>query len=726
MRLSRKILLPTLLWFALLVVILVAGLGVGIAQQNRARERDELARIEDAYHAEVQWLTNSALGIALSVTNNPDIQAALIRQDKEQLLALVRPSYEQTLAALPISGLTFFTPDGDFLLSALQQTPGETRVQETPSGIAREALSTHREASGLLLTANGLGLHVAVPVSQGDTFAGVAEITLQLGTRVLQDIKKNFGSDLQILLTQEAVANTGTRFAVVKGPFPALVGYISTLSTPVFGNEKTYQAVLEGTPQTSYVQSLQTRHIIRSTPLKDANGNTIGVIDFVADRSQASRFQNQRIAFSLGGIILAMLVGSVGMTYFTNRALAPLRELSLAAEDIIRGDTTRRVEVIADDELGLLARALNAFSQHIQSLNLTLEQRVTERTQELERRTLYLQSAAEIARASTTLTDLDALLNRSAALINERFQLYHTAIFLRDSAGEQAILRAAAGHNQEAVLSQNISLRIGTEGAIGHVIATGEAHIVTDTATDPYYIPDPLLPDTRSEIIVPLRVSNRILGALDIESATAADALVDEMQILQILADQIAIAIENALLLEENRASLSASRRLYGELSRADWSRLLSNRLLGYESSPTGAHPLPDAPASETPATDSAIEIPLEAYGKVIGSIYAEKRSQESWSPEERLLLQEVTQQISLALESARLLNQLQERSRRETIINQIADAMGQTLDVDLLLQNILREMGENMGFEMLEIRLGTPDNSAGGPPETASLSAEG
>ncbi len=715
MRLNHKILFPTLLWFLALAILLIAGIGASIALQNRAHERQRLAQLGDAFHAETGWMADSAMGLAASIAGNPEIQDALIRKDKDALFVLVKPSYTQAAALLPLGSMTFFTPEGDFFLSALQQSSGESRLEEqTASPVAQLALSNRRPAAGMALTSRGLGVFAAVPILQGSTFAGVAEVSLRFDTLALQNFKENFSSDLQIFINREAITEITEGYTTdLEAPIPALIGYATTLARPIFGTESAYQSALKGNPWSSDVQNLQERHTVYSFPLQDINGDIIGVADIVINRAAESRAQNQQMALALGAIIAAVVLGGLGVRYFTSRALSPLQELSSAAETVLSGNTNLSIDTHPDDELGLIGRALAALSRHIHTLQETMEKRIAERTQELDKRTRYLQSAAEVARASATLTDLDALLNRAAALINEHFQLYHTAIFLRDTTGEHAILRASSGHNAEAILSQNISLKVGSEGAVGRVVSTGKVYIVSDTTSDPYYLANPLLPDVRSEIIVPLRAANRIVGALSVSSSVADSPVVNEVHIIQILADQIAIAIENARLLEENRTALAASRRLYGEISRAEWSRLLSARLLGYESTPKGVRPISEG-TSETDETSEAgdvLDISLEVHGKVIGVIHAEKPPQENWQPDEQLILEQVAQQISLALESARLFHDLQERARRETIITQIADAMGQTLDVDLMLQNILRELGENLGFEALEIRLGNPEN---------------
>ncbi len=345
------------------------------------------------------------------------------------------------------------------------------------------------------------------------------------------------------------------------------------------------------------------------------------------------------------------------------------------------------------------------MSAHIRQMMDTLEHRVTERTKELEKRTTYLQATAEVARTAASQSDLDILLKRMALLIHERFHTYHTGIFLLDTTGEYAVLQATAGQSSRE--TSGTTLRVGAEGIVGHVIQTGKPRIARDIADDLFYKPNPFLPQTRAEIVLPLKVGNRILGALDMQSADPEAFGSDELQILQILADQIAIAIENLRLIAENQAALEASRRLYGEVSRADWKRLLEARLLGYESDASGLHRLDTNQLP--PPTAEGLDIPIRVQEQVIGSIHAEKAPGESWLPGEQEILSSISTQIAYALESARLFNDLQERAHREQIITQIVSNMRETLDVDLILQNTLQEIGENIPFSALEIRLGTP-----------------
>ncbi|GAB4527087.1 MAG: hypothetical protein Fur0018_12570 [Anaerolineales bacterium] len=710
MHLSRKILIPTLLWFTILLAALMVGLGLGITAETRAQESQTLDRLQQAFDIEVETLSQTAIGLANSVASSPDIVQAFAARNRETLLAQTAPIYQRQRLNFPIAEFQFYLPDSSAFLAVHRANGGLEERSVTSTSVVGVAIATQRNASGLEIEEDGLAVRSAVPIYNQDQFIGVLEIALDLNKETLQDMRDELGSDLQILLLNDTLvaarAQGASRFP---GPIPALSGYATTLSQPLATPlEATfYTKVLAGTPQTSYIQTLETRQLLRGVPLRDSTNAIIGMLEIIMDRSDAIQTQNQRVVITLGALILAIGLGGLGVTYFTTRTIAPIEILRAAAENIAEGEVEQHITLETNDELGELAQAFNTMSAHISQLMQTLEYRVSERTRDLEKRTAYLQATAEVARTAANQTEIGALLKRVALLIHERFQTYHTSIFLLDSAGEYAILQATAGQSSEETMAARVSLRVGSEGIVGHVAATGQPRIARDIADDPFYQPNPLLPETRTEMVLPLKVSSRILGVLDMQSSDPNAFSSDELQILQILADQIAIAIENLRLLAENQAALEASRRLHGETSRADWRRLLEARVLGYESDASGQYRLETTQI--TPPTDDGLEIPIRVQDKVIGVIHAEKISAETWLPDEQEILKLLSQQIAYALESARLFNDLQERARREQIITQIVGDMRETLEVDLMLQNLLRDMGENMGFSALQIRLGTP-----------------
>jgi PAS domain S-box-containing protein len=185
-----------------------------------------------------------------------------------------------------------------------------------------------------------------------------------------------------------------------------------------------------------------------------------------------------------------------------------------------------------------------------------LEQRVAQRTRDLERRTAQLQVAAEVARDAATAHNLDELLISAVDLIRERFGFYHAGIFLIDRLGEYAVLRAAAGEAGRQMLEVGHKLKVVEEGIVGHVTGSGQPRIVPTVDADVAHIDNPFLPETRSELTLPLKAGDRVIGALDVQSIHEAAFDEDDLATLQIMADQLAVAIERTRLFEKNQAAL--------------------------------------------------------------------------------------------------------------------------------------------------------------------------
>ena len=166
---------------------------------------------------------------------------------------------------------------------------------------------------------------------------------------------------------------------------------------------------------------------------------------------------------------------------------------------------------------------------------------------------MQLQMAAEVARDATTAHDLDDLLNRAVNLVRDRFGFYHAGIFLVDERGEYAVLRAATGEAGRAMLEHGHKLRVGEVGIVGYVTGTGQPRIALDVGADAVHFKNPFLPETRSELALPFKVEERVIGALDVQSRRAAAFDEDDVRMLQVMADQLAVAIEKAHLLHETQ-----------------------------------------------------------------------------------------------------------------------------------------------------------------------------
>jgi PAS domain S-box-containing protein len=235
--------------------------------------------------------------------------------------------------------------------------------------------------------------------------------------------------------------------------------------------------------------------------------------------------------------------------------------LSLAAE-IPNAFSPVHVEV-AHELAGQLAIALQQARLHeqVQRHAEELEAEVFARTAELARRTIQLQVAAEVARDVTSAGNLDDLLSHSANLIQERFGFDHAGIFLVSEQNEYAVLKAATGEAGRQMLARDHRLKVGEEGIVGYVTGSGEPRIALDVGKDAVHFDNPLLPSTRSEMALPLQVGERIIGALDVQSNREAAFDEEDLEILQLMADQLAAAIEKTRLFERAQAVLEEQLR---------------------------------------------------------------------------------------------------------------------------------------------------------------------
>lgn len=197
---------------------------------------------------------------------------------------------------------------------------------------------------------------------------------------------------------------------------------------------------------------------------------------------------------------------------------------------------------------------------------LAVHQDITERKRNeetLKRRSDYLAVTAEIARLVTSTLDLKSIFTRTVNLVRERFGFYHAAIFILDETGSKAVLREATGAAGEKMKAIQHTIAIGSKSVVGTAAKTGEPLVVNDTSANPIHNPNPLLPDTRAELAIPLQIGSRLIGILDIQSTQTNAFTRDDLSVLQSLADQVAIAINNAGYFER-------SQKLIKELQEVD------------------------------------------------------------------------------------------------------------------------------------------------------------
>lgn len=449
------------------------------------------------------------------------------------------------------------------------------------------------------------------------------------------------------------------------------------------------------------------------------------------------QFQREAwFALAIGIVLLSTF------TWFTIRqSFQPVQNLTAVAKAITRGNLDRTALVEGYDEIGSLAMAINGMTEQLRTSIATLEQRVEDRTAEAERRVIQLRAAAQVAREAAAIRDLRLLLNQTTALISDRFGFYHAGIFLVDEAGEYAILQAANSPGGQRMLARGHKLQVGKVGIVGYVASTGKSRIALNVGEDAVFFNNPDLPLTRSEMALPLKARGQVIGILDVQSTKPAVFTEEDLQVLQILADQIALAIENARLLEDRERALKELEAQYGETTRRAWSDLLAGKPLAYVYNRLGVEPAPSSgdaasaqhrsqlqpvseptPLSSTPALQSSqrqIALPLVIHNQVLGSIVLRREeNQEPWTASDYSLVEEAVNGISQALENARLFAEIQRRAQMERSIGEVAARAQASLDLETLMKTAVREVALATSAARVQIQVWDTRGSAS-PPRT-------
>ncbi|MBN2043668.1 MAG: GAF domain-containing protein [Anaerolineales bacterium] len=449
----------------------------------------------------------------------------------------------------------------------------------------------------------------------------------------------------------------------------------------------------------------------------------------IVEQTTAEAFNFLRLSVVLNVVIsvLTLMISITAAVINSRSFTTPIESLSEAARKILRGEEASIPEFDRGDEIGELSSTLNQMTDTLLATTTNLEQTVAERTAVLERRASYLETTSLISRATTGIYDLNALLNNVTQLISENFGYYHVGIFLNDEEEKYTILRSTNSEGGWKMLARNHKLEIGTQGIVGYVSSTGKPRVQQQVSgEDSVYFDNPDLPETRSEMALPLKVGDQIFGALDVQSKEEQAFSEEDVSVLQVLADTVAVSILNTRLVEQLRENLEAERRLYGEISRETWAALLRRSQQGYSvrSDKSGTQ-LVTSPATETGKLAMKEKMPIigslneeiNAYpaalpvtvrgGVTIGVIETHKPEKDGpWTQEEVSILETVASEMGLALDNARLFEETQRRAYRDRIAAELSTKIWASSDMENILQTTVRELGSALNVSQGQIRL--------------------
>lgn len=416
-------------------------------------------------------------------------------------------------------------------------------------------------------------------------------------------------------------------------------------------------------------------------------------------------------------LVTAPTPGVATITYLIGLILIGI-VLRLASESI--GSALQRARIGEQQSI--------ESNRELQQLGTSLEQRIAERTEELATRTQDLEEAnrkmlrragqfeavTEVTRAITSIRDLQELLPRVVSVISEKFGFYHVGVFLLDEVNEYAVLTATNSEGGRKMLERKHRLRVGEQGIVGNVTSTGNPRVVLDVGKDAVFFNNPELPDTHSEMALPLKTGNVIIGALDVQSTVRGAFSDEDIQLLGLLAHQVSLAIENARLFEETRRALSESEAVSRQSTREAWRNLpVEQRLLGYRYTLTGSSPL-DKPVEigeskngkdkSSGMESSQLVVPIELRGETIGTLVVQSPSTAEITRDQLDLIKAVAERVAISAENARLFDETTRRAERERKVSDITGKIRSVNDPQLMIQTAIEELRNALGASRVDV----------------------
>lgn len=356
--------------------------------------------------------------------------------------------------------------------------------------------------------------------------------------------------------------------------------------------------------------------------------------------------------------------------------------------------------------------------QTLVSERTLLEGKVRERTEELESQKNQLRTSTDIARIIAEIQDVSVLLETMTKLISEKFEYYHVGLYILDEQKKTAYLQAASSITGKQLIGQGIRVDSDHKNAVNKVVEQNRT-LITSDIEDPNFVRDINFPITRSRMTLPLAVRGNVLGVLDLHSDQPKAFDTQDAEILQTLSDLAAISFDNARLLNETKNLINQLEVNTSFQSRKTWSKLTTRQKPAYQYTPAGVRPLFSVEKNED---NEGMLVPLTLYGQTIGTIKLKRKGGISeWSDRERLLVEKIADQVALALENSRLVDEAQKSSLRDQMIANISTRVRETLDVESVIRTATTELRRVFDLKEAEINIGSPQTEAAPVRKSAS-----
>ncbi|MFZ5920487.1 MAG: GAF domain-containing protein [Chloroflexota bacterium] len=725
------------IWIAMMLFVILGSLTWislnNIRGQVEADEDRQLTLLNESYNIYVASQADAAAALAISLADREDVIALFEARDRDGLLELLTPMFTSLKEDFDIRHLYVEEPNGTVFVRV--HDPESYGDNITYRRTAADALALRQPVAGVEIGPNRLGVRGVAPMFEGAKFVGMIEVGIDYDTVFIQNLKSTTDADYTMWVTYEAARPAGLK-AAFDAPLSAsskLFYYASTYPNILPISGEIYDQVLQtGVAQTIRVVDGTEELAVYVAPMIGYGNRIIGIFEIINSRA-ATLADIRADTWNLAIFAILIAIVSLGAMWTISQfiIIRPIEVLANTSHQQAAGDLEARVQLPGNDEFSKLGLAFNTLSENLQHLVQNLEIRVSERTADLEMaveqtnyRSRQLESVAEVANSVATIRELHQLLPRIAQLISERFGYYHAGIFLLDGSKEYAFLTAANSEGGKRMLARSHRLKVGSEGIVGYVTHTGRPRVALDVGMDAVFFNNPDLPETRSEMSIPLRVGEEVIGALDVQSTEAGAFVEDDIEVLTILADQIAIAIENARLFEDSRRLLAETQAAYGKSLQETWKLVnLSRQDVRYDYKGIEVQAsrellsLPEiAEANRTgriaireknrKVPNTSLAVPIKVRNQVVGTINVRLATSRELDPDELDISRAVAERLGIAIEGAMLLEESQRKAVTESAIGDISVKIGAATEMEAIMVTAVSELKKILGASEVSLKL--------------------
>jgi GAF domain-containing protein/HAMP domain-containing protein len=688
-----------LIAIALVALLIIFSVSIYQSQQaiinnlqgDASRELSSAAAVLDS---KVEGDKAAALMVAASIANRADVQELVFQKDRQLLEDRLTPLFGLLNDQHKVVHFNLIDERGVVILRL--SDPDNFGDYVFYNAVVTNTINTLRQTGGFEVDTSGLSMRGAAPIFYEGTFVGLVEIGIDYAQDFTNVMKQKTRADFLVWFYKPSTARFGVEFEgeTVDAPNENFLYYAGTKTEDLSTESGNLQEAFSTFDRIMSL-NVESRHASLMVPILGPDATFFGVTEISFDyaaRVEAERLANITEQLSIVGLsILGLIVVGIAINFL---AISPLQRITRFAEDITEGMETTSINLKTGDEFEQVAEALNIMAASITQKREDLERQVSQRTAQL-------QASNEVAKVANSILDPDKLISTVINLITENFGYYYAAIFQISEDGRWAEIKDATGAAGEALKTRRHRLQVGGNSMVGSAISMREARIALDVGATPVRFNNPLLPNTRSEIALPLVVGDRVIGALDAQSIREGDFMEEDIATLQSMANQVAIALENARLFREMNTSLEELRQSNQEFVTTAWQDKLKSGKL--------EHSARNEIFSSQEADDLVLKeilVPLNLREQPIGEIALE--ISQDWSEEDQAWVEALATQVAISLENSRLLEESQQTALREQLSASIVQKVWSSSNIDTIIQTTVRELARSLDAAEVKIELKT------------------